>query len=162
MAPITRCTSLMGLGYDVAALGSARFQVTVGFQPRTTSKVEIRGVDSGSRFQFQHTSLGAMFNFDAFIAVRAGLEYRMEKLNGSGSGLHDVSNNRPWLKVDLGHTFRTQATRPFVGLELAAALRRKGLLLGGAEADLLRAYAPDYQIGIYGGVHFKLPFFPRG
>jgi hypothetical protein len=151
MAPITRCTSLMGLGYDVAALGSARFQVTVGFQPRTTSKVEIRGVDSGSRFQFQHTSLGAMFNFDAFIAVRAGLEYRMEKLN-----------DRPWLKVDLGHTFRTQATRPFVGLELAAALRRKGLLLGGAEADLLRAYAPDYQIGIYGGVHFKLPFFPRG
>lgn len=142
------------LGYSIVDIGPALFQVTAGFQPKTDSRIDFRGVDTGEKFQHQHMSVGAMFNFKAVVAFGAGVEYRFEKLNVTNSGISDVSYNRPWLRANLGMAFPTPLVKPFIGLEVAMPLMSKSFDINGSDQDITRAFAPKLQIGVYGGIRF--------
>ena len=142
------------LGYSIVDIGPALFQVTAGFQPKTEAKIEALGMDTGDKFQHQHMSVGAMFNFKAVMAIGARVEYRFEKLNVTNSGISDVSYSRPWLRANLGMAFPTPLVKPFIGLEVAMPLMSKSFDASGSQEDMIRAFAPKLQIGVYGGIRF--------
>jgi hypothetical protein len=128
--------------------------VTAGFQPKTESTIEVNGASFGDKFQHQHVSVGAMFNFKAMVAFGAGLEYRLEKLNGTNSGLSDTSYNRPWLRANAGYAFPSPVVKPFVGLEVALPLTSKSFDRAATDEENMKAFAPKLQIGLYAGIRF--------
>jgi hypothetical protein len=142
------------LGYSVVDMGPALFQVTAGFQPKAESEIEVGSVNTGEKFQSQHMSVGAMFNFKAMVAFGAGLEYRFEKLNITNSGISDVSYGRPWLRANAGYAFPTPIVKPFIGLEVALPLMSKSFDVNASDSDNTKALAPKLQIGVYGGIRF--------
>ena len=142
------------VGYSVVDLGPALFQLTAGFQPKTDATLEANGTDVGSKFQHQHMSVGAMFNFKAGVAFGAGIEYRFEKLNVVDSGLSDTSYNRPWLRANVGYALPSPIVKPFFGLEVALPLTSKSFSATASDEDNMKAFAPKLQIGLYGGIRF--------
>lgn len=142
------------VGYSVVDLGPALFQLTAGFQPKTDAAIEVNGTDVGDAFQHQHMSVGAMFNFKAGVAFGAGIEYRFEKLNITGSGLSDTAYNRPWLRANLGYALPSPFVKPFIGLEVALPLMSKSFSATASDEDNMKAFAPKLQIGLYGGIRF--------
>lgn len=142
------------LGYSVVDLGPALFQLTAGFQPKAESEIEQAGVNTGAKYQQSHMSVGAMFNFKAFVAFGAGVEYRMEKLNVTGSSLSDVSYSRPWARANVGMAFPTPLVKPFIGLEVAMPLASKSASTTDSPEDQIRGAAPKLQVGLYGGIRF--------
>ena len=142
------------VGYSVVDLGPALFQLTAGFQPKTDAAIEVNGTDFGDKFQHQHMSVGAMFNFKAGVAFGAGIEYRFEKLNVTGSGLSDTSYNRPWLRANVGFALPSPIVKPFFGLEVAMPLMSKSFSATASDEDNMKAFAPKLQIGLYGGIRF--------
>ena len=144
------------VGYSLLDLGPALLQVTAGYQPKTSSEVEVNGhTVSGSKYEHQHYSVGAMFNFKAFVAVGAGVEYRFEKLEATGgpSGM-DTTYNRPWARANIGVAFPTPLVKPFVGLEVAMPLVTKSQDGSLKSEDILKAQAPRFQVGLYAGIRF--------
>jgi hypothetical protein len=148
-------------GYTVADLGPASFQLTAGYQPqaKATVKASLTGlpsVDVG-KFKEDHWAAGAMFNFKAFVAVGAGLEFRSEKLSGEFGGSSDSTTyNRVWARVNVGFAIPSPVVKPFVGLEAAFPLATKGsgVEATASNADLLKAMAPKSQFGLYAGLRF--------
>ena len=148
------------VGYSLLDLGPALLQVTAGYQPKTSSEVEVNGhTVSGSKYEHQHYSVGAMFNFKAFVAVGAGVEYRFEKLEASGAGAPsglDTTYNRPWARANIGVAFPTPLVKPFVGLEVALPLLTKSVdgSTSASVSDRLKSIAPKFQVGLYAGIRF--------
>lgn len=148
-------------GYTVVDLGPALFQLTAGYQPEAKATVKaslpgIPGVDVG-KFKEDHWSAGAMFNFKAFVAVGAGLEFRSEKLTGDFGGSSDSTTyNRVWARVNVGFAIPSPLLKPFVGLEAAFPLTTKGSGVdpSASSADALKAMAPKSQFGLYAGIRF--------
>jgi hypothetical protein len=148
-------------GYSVVDLGPAQFQLTAGYQPeaKATVKASLPGtpaVDVGE-FKENHWSAGAMFNFKAFVAIGAGLEFRSERLSASFSGSSDSTTyNRVWARVNAGFAIPSPVVKPFVGLEVAFPLTTKssGVDINASTADALKAMAPKSQFGLYAGIRF--------
>ncbi len=141
------------VGYSLLDLGPALLQVTAGYQPKTSSEVEVNGhTVSGSKYEHQHYSVGAMFNFKAFVAVGAGVEYRFEKLETPANG--DTTYSRPWARANIGVAFPTPLVKPFVGLEVAMPLVTKSQDGSLKSEDILKAQAPKFQVGLYAGIRF--------
>ncbi|WP_243294477.1 hypothetical protein [Geothrix mesophila] len=145
------------LGYSVIDLGPAMLQLTVGYQPSvtTTARVITQGTsvpgqpptDSGPLdYQASHASVGMMVNFKALLAVGVGIEMRFEKQSLASNS---TSYARPWLRANIGMAFPTPVIKPFVGLELAAALSSTSDGL-----QPIKSLAPKSQIGIYTGIRF--------
>lgn len=151
-----KSTTVLGarLGYSVVDLGPALFQLTAGFQPKTESTIEVNGTGFSDKFQHQHMSVGAIFNFKAVVAFGVGLDYRLEKLNVTGSGLSDTSYNRPWLRANAGYAFPSPVVKPFIGLEVALPLVSKSFDVAATDEENMKAFAPKLQIGIYAGIRF--------
>jgi hypothetical protein len=138
------------VGYSVVDLGPALFQLTAGFQPEVTTTATVAGMSGSEDIKHSYMSVGAMFNFKAFVAVGAGVEYRSEKIKG---GSTDTTYGRPWARANIGVAFPTPLVKPFVGLEVSAPLTSKSNEYGSSE-DILKSMAPKLQIGIYGGIRF--------
>ncbi len=161
--PASKTVAGMRFGYSVVDLGPALFQLTAGYQPKFKTDVEVNGANSGNTFTHEHLSVGAMFNFKAYVAVGAGVEYRFEKLGGEAPGDPTVSTTygRPWARANVGFAFPTPLVKPFVGLEVAVPLVSKSLsdseylasALGDGK-DALKTHAPKLQIGLYAGLRF--------
>ena len=145
------------LGYSVTDLGPAMLQLTAGYQPSvtTTARIITQGTsvpgqaptDSGPLdYQASHTSVGAMVNFKVVVAVGAGMEMRFEKQSLASSS---ASYARPWIRANIGMAFPTPIIKPFIGLELAAALSSTS---DGIQP--VKSLAPKSQIGAYVGIRF--------
>ena len=150
-------------GYAIVDLGPALFQLTAAYQPKVTTGVEFDRVEQpGYKYGHEYWSVGAMFNFKAFFAFGAGLEYRSEKLTGSQPGISEQSTTygRPWARANIGLSFPTPIVKPFVGLEIAAPLVSEstpsnyGLGVGTDQSATLKSHAPSFQVGLYGGIRF--------
>ncbi|HJV21404.1 MAG TPA: hypothetical protein VJ570_01855, partial [Holophagaceae bacterium] len=107
-----------------------------------------------NEYSQKHWSVGAMFNFKAMVAFGAGLEYRSESLDITGTGgAFSTTYGRPWARANVGFAFPTPIVKPFVGLEVAAPLSSKSNETGSPE-DVAKSLAPKMQIGLYGGIRF--------
>lgn len=141
------------VGYSLLDLGPALLQVTAGYQPKVKFETELNGVKVAAReYEHQHYSVGAMFNFKAFVAVGAGVEYRFEKLETPANG--DTTYSRPWARANIGVAFPTPLVKPFVGLEVAMPLVTKSQDGSLKSEDILKAQAPKFQVGLYAGIRF--------
>ncbi len=143
-------------GYSLVDIGPALFQLTAGYQPESKSTFEINGktVPGAAEFSHKHWSVGAMFNFKAFVAVGAGVEYRSESLSSNGVGNPSTTYGRPWGRANIGFAFPTPFVKPFVGLEVAAPLTSTSVTATSSTEEVLKGNAPKFQVGLYGGIRF--------
>ena len=141
-------------GYSMAKFDAGSLQVTAGYQPESRLPVAAPLSGQGEVTQ-SHWSAGAMFNFKTLVALGAGLEFRSEKLAGSGpGGISDSTTyNRAWVRLNAGYVFGAPQLSPFIGVEAAFPLSSADNKLDTA-ADELKSLAPRNQIGIYAGLRF--------
>lgn len=158
--PAKKTVTGVRLGYSLLDLGPALLQVTAGYQPEAKTTIEANGTTvPGFEGTQKHWSVGAMFNFKAFVAIGAGVEYRSESLGFKGPGT-DISTTygRPWARANVGFAFPTPIVKPFIGLEVAVPLvstsPSTAEYFGPDDSVALKAHAPKMQIGIYGGIRF--------
>lgn len=155
--PERKVVSAFRAGYSFIEFGPALFQVNAAFQPKASTPVELNGADLGLKLDHQAASLGCAFVFKAGLSATVGLDFRWDRLEGSilGSGA-STTYARPWLRANAGFAFPTPIVKPFVGLEVAAALVTKspGSAGPGTDEEALKAMAPKVQIGLYAGIRF--------
>lgn len=158
LKPETKTVAAARLGFSIVDLGPALFQFTLGYQPKVKTAVEADGATTGLDYGHQYWSAGLMFNFKAFVAVGAGVEYRGEKLSLVGPGVNQSTTyGRPWARINVGFSFPMPLVKPFVGVEAAAPLRSANVSDTEYLSDpdkALKAHAPNFQVGIYGGIRF--------
>jgi hypothetical protein len=119
--------------------------------------VKANGTTLGFKLDHQATSLGLAFVFKAGVSASVGVDYRWDKLEYSFSGLSaSTTYGRPWARANLGFAIPSPVVKPFVGLEVAAALSSKSIGATGpaTDEDALKALAPKLQIGLYAGIRF--------
>jgi hypothetical protein len=156
--PETKSVAAGRVGFSLVDLGPALFQFTLGYQPKVKTVMEVNGANTGLDYGQQYWSAGLMFNFKAFVAVGAGVEYRGEKLSLEGPGVNQSTTyGRPWARVNVGFSFPSPFVKPFVGVEAAAPLNSTSVTDAEYITDpdkALKAHAPNFQVGVYGGIRF--------
>ena len=171
--------TILGLrvGRSLVDLGPVLLSVTAGYQPDTntrmnfdytTTGVPVTTVPGASKLGFRtpaaasinastadfksgHYSVGAMFNFKAFISVGAGVEYRFEKMEIDED---KTTYARPWARVNAGIAIPSPILKPFIGIEADFPLASKSLGINPSSEDILKYLGPKSQIGIYAGIRF--------
>ncbi|GLH71214.1 hypothetical protein GETHPA_27470 [Geothrix rubra] len=142
-------------GVDLVDLKLAALQLNATWHNRTTGDLKAGGTKVGE-LENQYWAVGAMVNWKFLVNLGAGVEYRSEKLTYrttspiAGSG--DTTFGRPWARVNVGFSIPTPIVSPFFALEVAAPLSRKDN--SGGYSELSEALAPQFQVGIYGGIRF--------
>jgi hypothetical protein len=155
--PENKTLAAVRAGYSFVDLGPALFQINVAFQPKASSELKVSGAATGIKLDHAATSLGLAFIFKAGVSASVGLDYRWDKLEGSFEGASaSATYGRPWVRANLGFAFPTPALKPFLGLEVAAALTSKNISSSGPDTDedALKGLAPKLQFGIYAGIRF--------
>ncbi|MBS1767716.1 MAG: hypothetical protein JST05_10000 [Acidobacteria bacterium] len=156
--PETKTIGMARLGFSVVDLGPALFQVTLGYQPKAKTAFDANGAATPLQYGDQAWSAGLMFNFKAFVAIGAGVEYRGERLSLEGPGLsQSTTYARPWARVNVGLSFPLPILKPFVGVEAAAPLSSTSITNADYLSDpdkALKSHAPSFQVGVYGGIRF--------
>ena len=148
------------LGYAVLDSGPCLFQLTAGYQPEFDTPVDLSGSGGpASRYGQRYWSLGVMLNIKTLVAFGVGLEYRSENLSLSGPGPDgSTTYGRPWVRADVGYAFPAPVLKPFIGLEVAAPLTSTTADFSSSPTlDLdtnLKSHAPNFQVGLYGGIRF--------
>jgi hypothetical protein len=159
MEPDNKTVFAARFGYSVAQFGPASFQVTAGFQPdaKSTVKGTLTGYPTADigEFKQSHWSVGAMFNFKAFVAVGAGLELRSERLSGTLAGTTESTTySRAWARLNAGIAIPSPVVKPFLGLEVAFPLSTQSLSLNSSNSDVMKSLAAKSQFGLYAGIRF--------
>ena len=158
LKPETKSVAAARFGYALVDLGPALFQVTVGYQPKVKTPVDADGAATPVDYGHEYWSAGLMFNFKAFVAVGAGVEYRSEKLSFEApGGTQTATYGRPWARVNVGLSFPTPFVKPFVGVEASAPLASTSVTDAEYLSDpdkALKSHAPSFQVGVYGGIRF--------
>ena len=156
--PETKTVGMARLGVSLVDIGPALFQVTVGYQPKAKTALDANGAPTPLQYGDQAWSAGLMFNFKAFVAIGAGLEYRGERLSLEGPGVNQSATYaRPWARVNVGLSFPLPLLKPFVGVEAAAPLSSTSVTDAEYLSDpdkALKSHAPSFQVGVYGGIRF--------
>lgn len=141
------------LGYTLGSRGAYDFQATLGYQPETTARTEVKvsGASMGSG-DLKHSAWMAGFgmNLRATLVYSLGLEYRHEKLS---DGSTDATYGRPWIRGGMGYMLPASAVKPFLGLEVALPLATTNNDVASPEA-ILKSLAPSWQAGVYAGLRF--------
>jgi hypothetical protein len=143
--------------YTVLDLSVAEVGLTATYHPESKSDLVRNGSNSG-RFNDEYMAIGAQVDWKLLVDLHAGIDLRRERLTTeSAPGFSDGSTTytRPWIKAGIGYSVPTPAVSPFVRLEVAMAATKQGSLGANPSADDFRkAMAPEYQIGLYGGIRF--------
>jgi len=146
------------LGHALVDLGPVLFQVTAGYQFKTTTKVTSSldnnyqgNLANTSDFKSSSYSVGAMFNLHALVSVGAGVEYRFETYQYAGQ---TTNASRPWGRVNLGFDLPLPEIKPFAGLEVDYPLTSTTLAFPPSGDNVPKALAPKGQVGLYAGLRF--------
>jgi hypothetical protein len=143
--------------YTVLDLSVAEVGLTATYHPESRKDLVLNGATSG-RLGDEYMAIGAQVDWKFLVNVHAGIDLRREKLTSMGSaGVSDGSTTytRPWIKAGVGFSVPTPTVSPFVRLEVAMAATKQGSVSASSSPDEVRkAMAPEYQIGLYGGIRF--------
>lgn len=143
--------------YTVLDLNVAEVGLSATYHPERETDLVMNGNNDG-KFNNQYIAVGAQVDWKFLVNLHAGIDIRREKLTTDGNSV--VSNGsttytRPWIKAGIGYSLPSPVVSPFVRLEVAMAATKQGSLSSSSSADDIRkAMAPDYQIGLYGGIRF--------
>jgi hypothetical protein len=143
--------------YTVLDLSVAEVGLTATYHPESKTDLVVNGVNSG-KFNTEYLAIGAQVDWKFLVNLHAGIDLRRERLtteSAPGFGDGSTTYTRPWIKAGIGWSAPTPVVSPFVRLEVAMAATKQGSLSANPSADDFRkAMAPDYQIGLYGGIRF--------
>ena len=138
------------LGYSIVDFGPCQLQLNAFYAPNVDADVKVAGVTDPTKLSHEYVGAGVMFNFKAFIAFGAGLDYRSEKL---GAGTTSTTYGRGWARANVGFAFPFPVVKPFIMVEVAAPLSKTDYN-GGNQEEALKSLAPKMQVGIYAGIRF--------
>lgn len=143
--------------YTILDLKVAELGLTATYHPQTKTDLVYNGNNVG-KFNDEYLAVGAQVDWKFLVNLHAGLDIRREKLTTEGASLAGAGSTtytRPWVKAGIGFSLPTPVVSPFVRLELAMATTKQGSLSNASSQDDIRkAMAPEYQIGLYGGIRF--------
>jgi hypothetical protein len=143
--------------YTVLDLKVAEVGLTATYHPETKTDLIDNGATTG-KFNDDYLAVGAQVDWKFLVNLHAGVDIRREKLTTEGSsyaGAGSTTYTRPWIKAGIGFSMPTPVVSPFVRLEVAMATTKQGAIGASPSADEFRkAMAPEYQIGLYGGIRF--------
>jgi len=141
---------------DLAFTGEYQFNKSFNGSV-TASGPTANGKGTGD-LDIRYFAPGVQWTFHRTLDFGAGLQYRFTHLD---DGLTPASNDRPWLNVQVGYTFRNAAKlKPHVALRLAAAVtssRAPVLTAGGTSEDprqMLRYLEGNSETSLRFGVRF--------
>ncbi len=143
--------------YTVLDLKVAEVGLTATYHPESKTDLIQNGNNFG-KFNDEYMAVGAQVDWKFLVNLHAGLDIRREKLTTEGTsfaGAGSTTYTRPWVNAGIGFSMPTPVVSPFVRLEVAMATTKQGSLSASPSADEVRkAMAPEYQIGLYGGIRF--------
>ena len=143
--------------YTILQLKKAEVGLTATYHPEVRTDLVTNGSGDG-KFNNQYIAVGAQVDWNFLVNLHAGIDLRRERLTTEGNSIvpnGTTTYTRPWIKAGIGYTMSSPSVSPFVRLEVAMAATKQGSINASASADDFRkAMAPDYQIGLYGGIRF--------
>lgn len=143
--------------YTVLDLKAVEVGLTATYHPESKTDLVLNGGNTG-KFDTEYMAIGAQVDWKLLVNLHAGVDIRREKVTTESTsfvGNGSTTYTRPWIKAGIGFSVPTPVVSPFVRLEVAMAATKQGGLNAGSSADDVRkALAPDYQIGLYGGIRF--------
>jgi hypothetical protein len=143
--------------YTVLDLKVAEVGLTATYHPESRTDLVMNGVHDG-KFNDQYIAVGAQVDWKFLVNLHAGIDIRRERLTTDGNSIipnGSTTYTRPWIQAGIGYTLPSPVVSPFVRLEVAMATTKQGNLSASSSSDDFRkAMAPDYQIGLYGGIRF--------
>lgn len=144
-------------GISLLDLKVAELGLTATYHPKAEGDFEVSGTKYG-KLGTEYIAIGAQVDWKFLVNLHAGVDLRREKytlsdFEGANAGLNgDNTVTRPWIKAGIGFSVPTPLVSPFFRLEVAMATTKEDKK---DSADNLRkALAPEYQIGLYGGIRF--------
>ena len=139
-------------GFSVLDLKVAELGLTATYHPKAEEDLVVQNVKAG-KYSSEYIALGAQVDWKFLVNLHAGVDLRREKLTTDVAGVEDSNTvTRPWIKAGIGFSVPTPLVSPFFRLEVAEATTKEDKK---DSADNLRkALAPEYQIGLYGGIRF--------
>lgn len=144
-------------GISILDLKVAELGVTATYHPKAEGDVEVSGTKYG-KLGTEYIAVGAQVDWKFLVNIHAGVDLRREKytlsdFEGLNAGLNgDNTVTRPWIKAGIGFSVPTPLVSPFFRLEVAMATKKESAK--DSEDNLRKALAPEYQIGLYGGIRF--------
>ena len=154
-------------GSDLSATAEYQFNSSAGFSAigRGTSPGGGSAVvNRNGKMEKSFFAPGIQWNFHPHIDLGLGLQYRFERLHAyDNTGSTSTNNDRPWLNLYWGYTFKTEArVKPFVAFRSSFALSftsspgTVGEIFNtdGGEKRLMRSMAGDSEGNFQVGVRF--------
>lgn len=140
-------------GFSVLDLKVAELGLTATYHPKAEGDLVVAGTKLG-KMGSEYIAIGAQVDWKFLVNLHAGVDMRSEKLTTTSLLGNKESNTitRPWVKAGIGFSLPTPVVSPFFRLEVAVAATKEDKV---DTADNLRkALAPEYQVGLYGGIRF--------
>lgn len=144
-------------GRDLIGLGPAQLQLQAAYHAQSSADGAVLGTSIGT-YKNTGYSLGLQAQWRLGVVLGAGAEMRVEKLKGETTyptaGTTSATLVRPWVTGRLGFSIPTPLVKPVFGLEVAVPLTKKNANDASSDEDLLKAVAPSFEVGVYGGIRF--------
>ncbi len=139
-------------GLSLLDLKVAELGVTATYHPKAEEDLVLDGVKLG-KYGTEYIAVGAQVDWKFLVNLHAGVDLRREKLTTDVGGVEDSNTvTRPWIKAGIGFSVPTPLVSPFFRLEVAMATTKEDKK--DTPDNFRKAMAPEYQIGLYGGIRF--------
>jgi len=139
-------------GFSLLDLKVAELGLTATYHPKAEGDLVFNNTKYG-KLGNEYIAIGAQVDWKFLVNIHAGVDMRSEKLTTDVAGIKESNTvTRPWVKAGIGFSLPTPVVSPFFRLEVAVAATKEDKL---DTADNVRkALAPEYQVGLYGGIRF--------
>lgn len=139
------------VGVPLLDLGPASIQLSGTYHPQVRSDFVVGGKKVGSVGN-EYYAAGAEATWKFLVDVNAGLDFRYEKLQILYGGRTNATLFRPWIRAGVGMNLPLPILKPFVRLEAAMPVTKKDDKNNWDQ--FTKATAPEFQLGLYGGIRF--------
>jgi hypothetical protein len=143
--------------YTLLNLKVAELGLTATYHPTAKDDLKVDGTKYAD-VENEYFAIGAQADWKFLVNLHAGAEVRREKTTVSNSILSSTNGSatqtRLWLNAGIGFSVPLPVVSPFVRLEVAYATSKTDLPATGSGPDFYKVLAPEYQIGVYGGIRF--------
>lgn len=142
--------------YTVLNLKVAEIGLTGTYHGKAEGDFAVDGVGKIGRLSNEYMAIGAQVDWKFLVNLHVGLDLRREKFTTSEclvpSQNGSTTQTRPWLRAGIGFGIPLPVVTPFVRFEVAMATTKAEDTTNMEEVR--KALAPQYQIGLYGGIRF--------
>lgn len=140
-------------GVSILDLKVAELGLTATYHPKAEGDLELSGAKMG-KYGTEYIAIGAQVDWKFLVNLHAGVDLRREKYTTTDlvGGKESNTATRPWVKAGVGFSVPTPVVSPFFRLEVAVAATKEDK--ADSPDNFRKAMAPEYQVGIYGGIRF--------